>query len=78
GSLASMSREEAKARVKELGAKVASQVSSKVTHVVAGEKPGSKLTKVRELGLNILTEDDFADLLAGNKAPGKNRQLTMF
>jgi DNA ligase (NAD+) len=78
GSLASMSRSEAKVRVKELGGKVASQVSKKVTHVVAGDKPGSKLTKARELGLNILTEREFDVLLAGESKTDDVQQLKMF
>ncbi len=78
GSLAAMSRDEAKLRVKERGGKVASQVSRKITHVVVGDKPGSKLKKARELGLKILTEKDFADLLAGKTAPPQNKQLSIF
>jgi DNA ligase (NAD+) len=78
GSLASMSRSEAKVRVKELGGKVASQVSKKVTHVVAGDKPGSKLTKARELGLTILTEREFDLLLTGEGKTNDVQQLKMF
>ena len=79
GSLATMSRDEAKVRVRERGGKVASQVSQKVTHLVAGEKPGSKLKKAQELGLQILTEKDFIGLLgAGNGSAEKNQQLRLF
>ena len=78
GSLDAMSRDEAKVRVKERGGKVASQISRKVTHVVVGEKPGSKLKKARELGLKILTEKDLAELLAGNDDTPNNTQLSMF
>jgi RNA polymerase sigma factor (sigma-70 family) len=78
GSLAAMSRDEAKVRVKERGGKVASQVSKKVTHVVVGDKPGSKLKKARELGLNILTEKNFAGLLAGKFSNKNNQQLKIF
>jgi DNA ligase (NAD+) len=78
GSLDAMSRDEAKVRVKEKGGKVASQISQKVTHVIAGEKPGSKLKKARELGLEILTEKDFAELLGGNNETKKNHQLSIF
>ncbi len=63
GSLASLSRDEAKKLVKEHGGTIASSVTKKVTHVVAGDKAGSKLTKAREAGKTILTEDDFAALL---------------
>jgi DNA ligase (NAD+) len=78
GSLDAMSRDEAKVRVKEKGGKVASQISQKVTHVIAGEKPGSKLKKALELELKILTEKDFAELLGGNDGTKKNPQLSMF
>jgi DNA ligase (NAD+) len=63
GALARLSRHEAKARIKELGGQVASGISRKVTHVVLGESPGSKLTKARELGLTVITEDDFLRLI---------------
>lgn len=63
GSLAEMSRDEAKARVKSLGGQVASALSQKVSHLVCGDKPGSKLAKARELGLAILSEEDFKMIL---------------
>lgn len=59
GGLISLSREEAKKLVKEHGGAIASSVTRKVTHVVAGEKAGSKLTKAREAGKIILSEEDF-------------------
>jgi len=64
GSLSSLSRDEARAKVEELGAKTASSVSKKVSYVVTGEEAGSKLDKARQLGLAILTEQEFMDLLA--------------
>jgi DNA ligase (NAD+) len=78
GSLETMSRDEAKVRVKEKGGKVASQTSRKVTHVVVGDKPGSKLKKAQELGLMILSEKDFEKLLAGKNLPEKQKQLSIF
>ncbi|MBW2472133.1 MAG: NAD-dependent DNA ligase LigA [Deltaproteobacteria bacterium] len=78
GSLDAMSRDEAKVRVKERGGKVASQINKKVTHVVVGDKPGSKLKKARELKLNILNQKDFTDLLTNPDTKQKNRQLKMF
>lgn len=78
GSLDAMSRDEAKVRVKERGGKVASQVSQKVTHVVVGDKPGSKLKKARELELKILTERDFSLLINGENPADDVQQLKMF
>nr|MDA8163573.1 NAD-dependent DNA ligase LigA [Desulfobacteraceae bacterium] len=63
GGLASFSRDEAKARVKERGGEVAAAISKKVTHVVAGDKPGSKLRKAQEMGIPILSEGEFRRLL---------------
>ena len=63
GSLASMSRNEAKQRIKALGGQVVSAVSSRVTDVISGEKPGSKLKKAEEMGLRVLNEEQFNRLL---------------
>lgn len=63
GSLTRLSRDEAKKLVKEHGGTIASSVTKKVTHVVAGEKAGSKLTKAREAGKTILSEEEFLDLI---------------
>jgi DNA ligase (NAD+) len=65
GGLSTFSRDEAKARVKERGGEVAAAISKKVTHVVAGDKAGSKLRKAQEMGLVILSEEEFRQLLAG-------------
>ncbi len=64
GGLASMTREEAGKRVKALGGKVITSVSSKTDYVVLGYKPGSKLKKAEELGITILTEADFLEMTA--------------
>jgi DNA ligase (NAD+) len=65
GTLAGRSREEAKAALEALGAKVADSVSKKTTGVVVGESPGSKLAKAHSLGVPILDEAALEQLLRG-------------
>ena len=65
GSLATMSREEAKERIERLGGKVAGSVSKKTTYVVAGSEPGSKLDRANELGVAVLDEYQFKELIDG-------------
>ncbi len=66
GSLKKVSRTEAKKLVKENGGQIASGITKKLTCLVVGEKPGSKLKKAREKGKKILTEDEFLQVLDGN------------
>ncbi|TQV78152.1 NAD-dependent DNA ligase LigA [Exilibacterium tricleocarpae] len=63
GTLAIMSRSDAKAKLQDLGAKVAGSVSAKTHHVVAGPGAGSKLTKAQELGVDVMDEAAMIDLL---------------
>ena len=65
GTLERYSRAQAQAALEELGAKVADSVSAKTTAVIAGESPGSKLEKARRLGVTILDEQGFEQLLRG-------------
>lgn len=59
GELSTMTRNQAKEMLEKFGAKVASSVSKKTDFVVAGENAGSKLAKATELGVKILSEEDF-------------------
>jgi DNA ligase (NAD+) len=68
GTLEGMTREEAKARLEALGAKVTDSVSKKTTAVIAGEAAGSKLTKARALGVPVLDQAQFEALLRGEGA----------
>jgi len=63
GGLASMTRDQAKAAILRLGGRVASSVSKKTDFVVLGEDPGSKLDKARELGIKMLSEEEFKKLI---------------
>jgi DNA ligase (NAD+) len=66
GSLATMTRNEAKARAEALGAKVAGSVSKKTDFVVAGADAGSKAAKAATLGVEVLSERDWLDLIGAN------------
>jgi DNA ligase (NAD+) len=63
GTLASLTRNEAETRIKELGGSIGSSVSKKTTFVVAGTDPGSKIEKARKLGVKIISEDEFLKLI---------------
>ena len=64
GTLASMTREVASGHVKALGGKTATSVSAKTSYVVAGEKAGAKLARAEKLGITILTEQDFLNMIS--------------
>ena len=63
GALSLFTRDEATAQIERFGGKAASSVSKKTTYVVAGENAGSKLKKANELGITVLSEQAFLDML---------------
>lgn len=63
GTLASMSRDDAKSRLDQVGAKVTGSVSAKTDYLIAGSEAGSKLDKAQQLGVSVLGEEDFLALL---------------
>jgi len=68
GTLGGYSRAEAEQAVREAGGKVSGGVSKKTDLVVAGQDPGSKLQKARELGVEVIDEERFKELLAGKES----------
>jgi len=65
GTLSSMTRDQAKEKIEELGGNVSSAVSRQTDYLVVGEEPGSKLEKARELGVKTINEQEFLSLLSG-------------
>ncbi len=63
GSFNSIARSQLKEELIRLGARVNSSVSSKTDFLVVGDKPGSKLTKAKELNIRVIEEDEFLEML---------------
>ena len=63
GTLAQLTREAAREAILERGGKVSGSVSKKTDYLIAGADPGSKLGKAQELGIEVLDEAGFAELL---------------
>ena len=66
GTLPTLGRAEAKTMALEVGAKVSGSVSKKTDYVIAGEEAGSKLDKARELGVQVIDEATFLEMVKGN------------
>lgn len=66
GTLENYTRGEATQLIENMGGKVSSSVSKNTSYVLAGEEPGSKIDKARKLGVRILTESEFSDMLNAN------------
>jgi len=62
GTLIHFTRNGINAKIEELGAKAGSAISKNTDYLIAGEKAGSKLTKARELGVTVLTEQQFLSM----------------
>ena len=63
GTLPTLARSEAKARIKQAGGKVTGSVSKNTDYVVVGESPGSKFDKAQELGIQTINEEELLGLL---------------
>ena len=63
GSLEKFTRQEASDIIEKLGGKTSSTVSKKTSYVLAGEEAGSKLTKAQNLGIEIITEEQFQEMI---------------
>jgi DNA ligase (NAD+) len=66
GTLPGMTRSEAKARIQANGGKVLSSISKEADYVLAGDAAGQKLARAHELGLKVISEEEFQDLLDGS------------
>jgi DNA ligase (NAD+) len=65
GTFSSLSRAEAKARAERMGAKVTGSVTNKTDYVVVGEDAGSKAKAAKELGIEVLSEEEFKEMMGG-------------
>jgi len=78
GTLPTLSRDQASALIRDAGGNVTGSVSKNTDYLLAGEEAGSKLDKAKELGMKILSEKDFLDLLGPKPKPGQKQQADLF
>ncbi len=78
GTLPSLSREDASALIRDGGGNVTGSVSKNTDYLLAGEEAGSKLDKAKELGVKILTEKEFLDLLGSKPKASQKKQPDLF
>ncbi|MEI6193782.1 MAG: BRCT domain-containing protein, partial [Verrucomicrobiota bacterium] len=78
GTLPTLSRDEASALIRDAGGNVTGSVSKNTDYLLAGEEAGSKLDKAKELGVKILSEKDFLDLLRPKPKPDQKQQSDLF
>ena len=64
GTMSSFSRKELEEMIEHAGGTISSSISSKITFLVMGEKPGSKYDKAKQLGVKIITEEDLIKILS--------------
>jgi DNA ligase (NAD+) len=64
GSLNRLTRDQAKAKIRELGGDISSSVSKNTDYVVAGDEPGSKFEKAKKLGVKIINEEEFLKIIS--------------
>jgi DNA ligase (NAD+) len=69
GSLPTISRDEVSALIRDAGGNVTGSVSKNTDYLLAGEEAGSKLDKAKELGVKILSEKEFLDMLGSTPKP---------
>ena len=77
GTLPTLSRDEASALIRDAGGNVTGSVSKNTDYLLAGEEAGSKLDKAKELGVKILYEKDFLDLLGSKPKPSQQTQTEL-
>ena len=66
GSLPNMTRDEASNTIEKAGGRVSSSVSKKTDYVLYGEASGSKYIKAQQLGINLISEEQFLDIIRGH------------